>query len=187
MKKLITNMQDKATGKQVLKFFIGALIIYLLMLFYSIPKIEDYAEGMKILDLLPSGYSYEYVMTLFGKLGEVGRNLYLYLQLPLDFIYPGLFAISCSLLLFWLYLKVVNKNSKVFYFCLTPFVAGLFDYVENINILYMLISYPNLTELEVFISSTATLLKSGFTIIVWFLLIIGVVMFIKQKVRFTKG
>lgn len=187
MKKLITNMQDKATGRRVLKFFIGAFIIYFLMLFYSIPKTEAHAEGMKVLDLLPSGYSYEYVMALFDNLGEVGRNLYLYLQLPLDFIYPGLFAISCSLLLFWLYLKVVNKNSKVFYFCLTPFLAGLFDYVENMNILYMLISYPNLTELEVLISSTATILKSGFTIIFWFLLIIGIVMFVKQKIRFSKG
>lgn len=187
MKKIITNIQDKAIGRTVFKFFIGALIIYVLMLFYSIPKIEDYAQGMKILDLLPSGYTYEYVMSLFDKLGEVGRNLYLYLQLPLDFIYPGLFAISCSLLLFWLYLKVINKNSKVFYLCLAPFVAGVFDYVENMNILYMLISYPNLTELQVAITSTATIFKSGFTIIFWFLLIIGSIMLIKQKFQTAKG
>ena len=90
----VSIIQSKSTGKNVILFFIPAMLVYILMLSYAIPNVEKYANGMKLFDLSPGGYSYEYARELLSNLGDSGRDLYLYNQLPLDFLYPGLFAIS---------------------------------------------------------------------------------------------
>ena len=59
-------------------------------------------------------------------------------QLPIDFIYPGLFAVTYTLMLVWLFGKKIDSKSKVFYLVLIPAAAGLFDYFENIGIILML-------------------------------------------------
>ena len=98
MGKFVAFTQRAATGKAVLGFFIPAMALYSLMLLYTIPQVEQHAPGMKLFDLSPSGYSLDYALELLGALGGKGRDTYLYLQLPVDFIYPGLFAVSCCLL-----------------------------------------------------------------------------------------
>ena len=129
----------------------------------------------------PTGYSFEYVIKLLDTLGSDGRELYLYRQLPLDFIYPGLFAGSCSLLLSWLFLKTQQTNSKLFYFCYIPLAAGLFDYLENIFIVSILASYPNVSEVSISLASTMTIAKSALTTVFFVLLIIGVILNLKKK------
>ncbi len=162
-------------------FFIPAMVVYAVMLLYTIPLVEQYAPEMKLFDLSPTGYSYEYAMELLDVLGVKGRNVYLYLQLPMDFIYPGLFAVSCCLLLSWLFSKSLNSNSQLFYLCFVPVVAGLFDYFENIGIVCMLMFYPKVAKQLVSITSFFTLLKSGLTTAFFVLLLVGVILFIKRK------
>ena len=69
----------------------------------------------------------------------------------------------------------------MFYLCFIPVIAGLFDYLENICIVLMLNSYPNVTELHVGFASLFTILKSAFTTAFFVLLIVGVVLFWKMK------
>ena len=165
VKKIISVIQSKSSGKNVILFFVPAMLIYVVMLSYTIPNVEKYAGDMKLFDLSPGGYSYEYANELLTQLGEGGREIYLYNQLPLDFLYPGLFAISCSLLLSWLLLKRHASGSKVHYFCLVPVAAGLFDYVENLFIVILITSYPDLSSGQVALSSVATVVKSTLTTI----------------------
>lgn len=179
--KVITFIQKAATGKMVLYFLVPAMIVYSLMLIYTIPQVEQHAQGMKLFDLSPSGYSYEYALELLGVLGTSGRSIYLYHQLPMDFIYPGLFAVSCCLLLSWLFSKSLKSRSKIFYLCLIPVAAGFFDYLENLCIIHMLTSYPNVTESQVVLSSILTILKSGFTTVFFILLVVGIILFFQQK------
>jgi len=181
MGKLIAFIQNVATGRAVLGVFIPAMVVYVIMLLYTIPQVQQYAPGIKLFDLSPTGYSYAYAIELLGALGIEGRNLYLYQQLPMDFIYPGLFAVSCCLLLSWLFVKSLNSNSKMFYLCFVPAAAGLFDYLENIGIVRMLLSYPNVAESLVSITSYLTILKSAFTTTFFALLLLGVILFIKCK------
>ena len=181
MKKLITYIQSVATGKAVLGFFIPTAAVYSIMLLYTIPQVVQYAPGMKLFDLSPTGYSFVYALELLRTLGVNGRNLYLYQQLPMDFIYPGLFAVSCCLLLSWLFAKSLRANSRMFYLCFVPVVAGMFDYLENIGIIRMLTSYPNIAESHVSITSSMTVLKNGFNTVFFLLLLLGVILFIKRK------
>ena len=181
MKNLITHLQGFAMGKTVLGFLIPAMSIYLIMLLYTIPQVMQYAPEMKLFDMSPIGYSFFYAVDLLNALGVEGRGTYLYQQLPMDFIYPGLFAVSCCLLLTWLFSKSINANSKMFYLCFVPVLAGLFDYFENICIVNMLLSYPNITEIHVSTSSGFTILKSGLTTAFFVILMLGVVLLLKRK------
>ena len=124
MRRLVQYVQNFATGKTVLIFFIPTMIVYGIMLLYTIPRVGQYAPKMKLFDLSPTGYSFLYANELLDALGAEGRNLYLYQQIPLDFIYPGLLAVSYCLLLSWLFAKSLNSDSKVFYLCFVPVAAG---------------------------------------------------------------
>ncbi len=67
------------------------------MLAVTIPKTMAFSNGMKLLDMMPLGYNAEYVKTLLTTLGADGRAIYLFQQIPIDMIYPFLFAFSYCL------------------------------------------------------------------------------------------
>jgi len=181
MKVPIHFMQKYSTGKVVSVLFFLTMTVYIAMLSYSIPAVSAFAPELLIFDLSPFGYSFNYANELLMMLGEEGRNLYLSTQLPLDFIYPGLFSITYSLLLTWLFGKTFNVNSKVYYFALIPFSAGIFDYAENIFIIKMIISFPDLEITTVKIASMFTILKSGFTMFFFIFLIVGFALLFKKQ------
>ena len=93
-----TNKQE-FKRKKVLILFVLTNIVYAAMLIITIPKTMGFSNGLKLLDMMPMGYDLEYINTLFETLGEKGREVYLYNQIPLDMIYPFLFAISYCLVI----------------------------------------------------------------------------------------
>ncbi len=95
---LIGSIQRKASGKNVLLLFIVTMAVYLLMLLVTIPSVQSYAPNTALFDLSPSGYSHSQALSLLESLGHDGRSAYLFPQLAIDFIYPGLFAICFSLM-----------------------------------------------------------------------------------------
>ena len=120
-----------ASGRKIIITVILANIVYFIMVLVTIPKVSSYAEGMKILDMMPTGYSHAYVSALFEQLGQEGRAVYLYQQIPLDLIYPGLFIISNFLLLAYVFKKMEVQNAWIYYLCSIPVIGGIFDYLEN--------------------------------------------------------
>lgn len=174
MKTLIGKSQNLASGRRVFVLFLLTMLVYTTMLTYTIPMVESYAPNLALFDLSPTGYSYEHATSLLQELGPEGRQIYLTRQLPLDFIYPGLFAVSYTLLLFWLFSKEFKDDSGVFYFAFIPVLGGFFDYLENICIIIMLKTFPTTSTTLVKISSTFTLLKGIFTTLFFILLLIGV-------------
>jgi hypothetical protein len=174
------------SGKKVLFFFILANIVYASMLIITIPEIMHYSGGMKILDMMPTGYDEQYVKTLFDTLGKPGRDSYLYHQLPLDLIYPALFGISFCLVLAYFLNKLKKFDSPLFYLCLIPLFSSLFDYGENIGSINMLRDYPNISTLQVQITNVFTILKSIFTTVYFLILIITLLAVVKNKLFFKK-
>ncbi len=158
---LLTKFIEKNTsGKKVLGLFILTNVVYIFMLTVTIPKTMGYSNGMKLLDMIPTGYDLNYVTELFNSLGENGRETYLTSQIPVDMIYPLLFGLTYCLLLGY-FLKKLNKfNSPYLYLCLLPVIAGISDYFENIGIITMLNGYPNLTQVSVSTTNIFSILKS---------------------------
>jgi len=187
MEKIIQLLKTLASGRIVAGLFILTQAIYLTMLLVTLPAVQSFAADKVLFDLSLTGYSYDYAVSLLQALESEGRRVYLERQLPLDFIYPALFAISNALLLTWIFNKSYAPDSRMFNFCLIPFVAGLFDYLENIAIIQMIHAYPQVSPGLVSLSSAFTLLKSGFTSMFFLLLLIGLYRAIKTIFRPLKS
>jgi len=183
MNQLTKFINRNISGKKVLGLFILTNAVYVFMLIVTIPKTMGFSNGMKLLDMMPMGYDLNYVNELFNSLGEIGREIYLTNQIPVDMVYPLLFGLTYCLLLAY-FLKKLNKlNTSFIYLCLIPIIAGIADYLENFGIIAMLKNYPELTEVAVKTTSSFSLIKSISTSIFFFVLI---VMLIILGVKFLK-
>ena len=158
---LKTTVSRNLTGKKVLTFFILSSVVYFTMIFFTIPKLTVFANGLQIFDMKPNGYSFTYAKELLGNLGKIGRNFYLFRQLPLDFVYPFLFMVS-NILILSFFLEKIGKLESWFLLVLFPIIAGIFDYLENFGFIYLLTSFPKISEIGVRIISTFTVIKSLF-------------------------
>ncbi len=183
--RLLTLIQKHATGANVLVWFLLAQVIYFSMLLVTIPKVLTHAGELKLLDMMPAGYDVKYVKLLFESLGEEGRVAYLYRQIPLDLIYPSLFAISFVLLLAYILNRITKEGSKAFYLCLLPIAAGFFDYLENSGIIHMLVTYPDFSFAVAKTTSVFSILKSAFMTLYFIVLAgsIGALLLKKIKKR----
>ncbi len=188
---MIKELRNKVSGKLVLLLFSITNVIYISMLFYSLPKVGSYAPELVLFDMSPTGYSYSTAMNLLKELGSKGRDVYLSLQLPLDFIYPVLFSVTYSFLIIWLVTRFNLIWSKCYWVAILPIAVGLFDYAENFGIILMLMHYPEVPEMLVQLSSFFTVLKSILTML-YFVALLVMVLFIllrryQQKRRETIG
>lgn len=171
------------SGKKVLTFFILTNVVYVFMLIVTIPNVMKYSGGMDLLDMMPGGYDPDYVMTLFNTLGDDGRNAYLYKQIPVDMVYPLLFAIGYSLLLGYLVNKLGKFETKLYYLCYIPVFSGLFDYFENIGIIIMLKGYPDISAGLIQTTSIFSVCKSLSTTIFFTILIILLIILLIRKIK----
>jgi len=183
MKDLI---KKNISGGKVIFLFILTNIVYMTMLTITIPKVMRYAGGMKILDMIPMGYTPEYVNSLFNTLGEEGRFVYLYNQLPVDMIYPLLFGISSCLVLAYFLNKLGKIDSPLYYLCLIPLFSGFFDYGENIGIITMLNTFPDNSIFVAQITNVFSILKSSFTT-TYFIVALVILLVLAKKKLFSKA
>ncbi len=181
MHKLITYFQRVSHGKTVLLLFIITNLIYASMLMFSLPLVSSYAAELVLFDMSPMGYSYIQAIELLTSLGFDGRNSYLFVQLPIDFIYPGMFSVSYALLITWILKQYLPKDSKLFFIAFVPLFAGGFDYLENICIIAMLNSFPDISANLVNTASAFTIAKSGATTVFFILLILALIPIIKRR------
>ncbi len=177
MTKLTRIIEKHLKGKKILLLFLFTNIVYAFMLLVTIPKVMTFSNGMKLLDMLPMGYSNEYVHNLFNALGEQGRYFYLNYQIPVDMIYPGLFAISYCLILAYFLNKLNRLKSLFTYLCLLPIIAGFFDYMENLGISAMLVSYPEYSQNLVKATNIFTIFKSISTTLYFIVLLVLLILF----------
>lgn len=152
-------------GYTVLLAFGAAQVVYVAMLTLTLPTLENLAGGLAPFDMRPGGYDVFAARQLLDALGDEGRAFYLKRQIPLDLIYPALFAISYYLVWRWLAPRAWPKWPGLSKFAWLAVFAGLADYAENAFIVDMLLTYSDLTEGLVTTASMATLIKSGLTTI----------------------
>lgn len=175
MKNLILK---NLNGRKIIILFIFTNIIYSVMMLITIPKVMDYAGGMKILDIIPNGYNFEYVNSLLHALGSKGRHAYLYCQLPIDMIYPLFFGVTYSLITAYILNKLNTLETHLFYLCCVPLLSGLCDYLENIGIITILNRYPENSIISAQLTSIFSVAKSIFTITTFIILTLLLSVFI---------
>lgn len=183
MKNLI---QRNLSGKKILLLFILTSIVYAIMLTITIPKVMSYAGGMKLLDMLPTGYTTDYVNSLLNALGPEGRNAYLFQQIPIDFIYPCLFGVTYCLIFAFIIKKLGKEDSFLFNLCFIPVFAAIFDYLENIGIVTMLINYPDNASVVSQLTNVFSISKSALTTI-YFIILLFTLLALLTKYISTKN
>lgn len=181
MKKLINYFLQKSTKKELIFWFVTTYLLYFYMILFPIPQLKILAGGMKIPDMMPTGYDPAYLYTLLVTLGEKGRNLYLFKQIPFDMIYPFLYGFSFTLLLAYIYNLLFTKQTILRFVCLIPFVASIFDYAENITIANLIYNFPYFSISNALMANTFTILKSSFTIVSFLLVFMGVLSVIIKR------
>ena len=153
-------IETLSKGRVALAFFVAALAVYLAMMLFTLPHLRELAGGMKPFDLLPGGYDADYANGFLEAIGSEGRAFYLTRQIPLDLIFPGLFAIAFTSVWLWLITKATPVSGILKAGAIAPIFAGLADYVENGFIVAMLIKFPGLSEALVGAASLFTITKS---------------------------
>ncbi len=156
----------------------GALtaIICLVMNIVLIPRIESSTEGIKCFDM-NFGYSVETAKRFLELLSEDGRNIYLNIQLPLDFFYPVAYCTFFVLML----LKFAEKRKA---FIALPILLAISDYTENICTIIMLKSAEFQPSLAAF-ASVVTCIKTVLMYITILVIIVLIVIKIKNKKKQT--
>lgn len=158
-----------------------SVTVYVFMLTVTIPQVMSFSGGMKLLDMMPAGYNSDYINTLLSALGEQGRRAYLCNQIPADMIYPLLFGVSNCLVISYFLNKLDKLDSPLFYLCFLPLLAGMFDYFENIGIIFMLKTFPGNSNLLMQATNLFSLSKSIFTSAYFIILIITLIAFGKSR------
>jgi len=128
---------------------VGVLIIFFVMEYLSILIQEGVSVRMFDLRMF-TGYDFNYATTFLSEISEKGKNIYLWVQLPLDFIFPLFIAAFFSIFFY----EKTKRKEMVF----LGFAPMIFDYTENILIIIMLTTV-NLTPSIVQIASIATIIK----------------------------
>ena len=175
MNRSISFLQSASSGRVVLILFVLTNVVYGTILGYSIPLVFSYSPESILFDMSPAGYSYAEAIELLQSLGPDGRNAYLTIQIPIDLVYPAMFAVSYALMITWIFKQGLPKHSRVYLLAFVPILAGLFDYLENAGIVAMLYAFPDVSENLVTSASSFTIAKSGFTTLFFLVLLVSLI------------
>jgi hypothetical protein len=151
--KLKSSLYKNSKTKNIIIILIAAQAINVAMNLFTFPIIQANSHGLMPFDISPMGYSFEYARTFLDALSQNSRNVYLFIQEPLDLFFPLL-----SSLFFMLLLARLTKNNSNFPFI--GLVPLIFDYVENILVINMLIA-NNISSTLVKVSSIVSIIKSA--------------------------
>ena len=170
MKKLLVerdnNSITRVTG-------ILTVIITGIMDFILFPIIEKNTEGIKAFDMNSFGYSYEQAEKFLELIGERGRNVYLKIQLPLDFVYPVIYTVFFETL-------ITALSKKITPLLGIPAALFCFDYAENICSVVMLRDMKT-TKALARTASTFTLIKSLLMYTTFLIIIVYFVLWNKAR------
>ncbi len=93
---------------------------------------------------------------------QAGRDKLRLFSGVIDMVYPLVYGALLFLLLRKLTSSLSAQTSWLKYVCSLPIIAAVFDYIENINILIMLGTFPNISSIQAMFDSAATSLKWAF-------------------------
>lgn len=182
MERFREYIRNKLDWRRVVILLVFTQVVYGFMLLVTIPQLMSRTGGLPIPDMIPLGYDLTYLEELLNRLGSEGRQAYLNRQIPVDMVYPALFALTYSLLLGRILKSMDLLESRLIYLCLLPVIAALADYAENMFIASQLHSYPELSGGIIGLSSVCSVIKSASTSL-YFLALLVLLMYWAASTR----
>lgn len=159
-----------------------AVSLYFLMMTVTLAHIQT-ISGQIPFDMRPFGYGPIEAATLIDSLGAKGREYYLSRQITLDTLYPAMLALTLSSTILWFGQRLPYRRPIHIGVALST-GSALLDYGENLGILVMIRSWPEVSVPLVYAVSTATILKSiATTLAVVLVLLVGLNWIRRSKSR----
>jgi hypothetical protein len=145
MYKMVTRFSDQlvklATGRNLLLlcllFLLTTSVIFPLMS----SLIDDPAGELEKIDT-KLYYSPEDLYEIMEPYGEQGRRVYALSHLTADVLFPLVYAFFFGLLISYLFQRGFPKESWVHRLNLVPFGLLIFDLIENLGVVILLLAYP---------------------------------------------
>jgi len=159
MKKIINTVKKYATGKIVLIFLV-LTIIGTTILGYSNYLFSTITDFSSTLDLT-FFYNFEFANNFFSQISQEEVVHYLYKFTTLDIIYPLIYTIFFALLVSYILKKKNNKNAKLEYLILLPFISMIFDYLENILTIILINNLHEINQGLVYLLTISSSIKWG--------------------------
>lgn len=150
MKKLTSFFLKNGKYKIALPVLALGFALQALLITDYLPKFLQYSDQLKNPDQLFT-YNYQYIVNLYQKLGEEGRNFY-FKMLGVDFLYTTISGIGYSLLL-----AALVKKEK--WYIMLPLFLTFSDVFENVSQIILMNNFPEISALGVTISSAFSTIK----------------------------
>ncbi len=166
--------------------FAVTMMLYLVMVLWSLPLIASNAGGLTPFDLRPTGYDFADVRAFLAALTPKGKSFYLGTQHWLDMFYPAMLA---AVLAFGALGLARGRWRWVAYVVVVAAVVGAaFDYAENARVAGLLVQDVDaLSSGDVERAAFATLLKSGLTMIAMIVLLFLLLLRLAMRVITGRG
>ncbi len=137
--------------------FALTMAVYLAMILWSLPHLQQAAGGRVAFDLRPMGYEATEARAVVAALGAEGRAFYLNVQHRLDTAYPLLLAVTLTLAF-----RLLARGWLAGVLAAIAVLATVFDYLENSAVAVLLRAGPDaMTDTMVESASRWTVLKSA--------------------------
>jgi len=158
---MMKRIQPRHIGMIAIGAALIAATIYMLMINVTLAHIEE-VSGHIPFDMRPLGYGPTEAATLLEALGVDGRAYYFSRQIPLDTLYPAMLALTMIATILWFGQRMSERKIVRFGVALSV-GSALCDYIENLGIIAMIWSWPDVSVPLVNAASTATIAKSALT------------------------
>ncbi|WP_299921070.1 hypothetical protein [uncultured Pelagimonas sp.] len=169
---MTNGILSKHAGTIAVSSGVIAASLYLQMVTVTLAHIQA-ISGQVPFDMRPIGYGPKEATALLESLGVEGREYYLSRQITLDTLYPVMLALTLSAAILWFGRHLPNKRLIHIGVALSTGCA-LLDYTENLGIVAMIWSWPEVSVVLVYAVSTVTILKSvATTLAVALVLLVG--------------
>lgn len=180
MKQKIVNF---CLSTNVWIFLIPLLSIFSAMTFFIIPNLQQQIGGGELLDTRFSGYHLVEVQNLMESLGKKGRFNYFYLELFGDLPFILFYVITFTIFIVRLLEKNKIKTQILFLIALLPFLSGMFDCLEDVLIIKMLLTYPTTNPTTIYLASKVTTLKGYALSLTIIFLLLNLIIFLLKKMK----
>ncbi|MCC6411162.1 MAG: hypothetical protein IT270_05865, partial [Saprospiraceae bacterium] len=138
MKTLSTLLSRIATWKTLLLFLALYIVFVGFILKNAEAKINALAgQTIGIIDL-KMDFNPQRTLDMVAAYGDAARAYYAMVEMTADVAYPIVYAFLLGIILTLLF-----RNTKYARVHVLPFLVLLFDYAENINIVYLLKTFPS--------------------------------------------
>lgn len=135
--------------------------LYLAMTGITLAHIEA-VSGQAPFDMRPFGYGPAEAADLLNTLGAQGRVYYLTRQIPLDTVYPAILALTLIAATAWAR-HGASGDWQTRLAAVLAIAAAAFDYCENLGIVAIILSWPDIPDGLIHAASAATVAKSAAT------------------------